>query len=129
MSNKKLWCVAIRPEFDSPYKQTPAVSKEVAEQVIARYRKMNHAMFQSEVIANSYDEYFQVQQWHGTRKDHIRKMFYTQEWFSQAMYQIFDMSNAEAIFERDDLVICYKQGSTPLITKDINEAKRFYEAV
>ncbi len=129
MSSKKLWCVAIRPEFDSLYKQTPAVSKEVAEQAIARYRKMNHAMFQSEVIANSYDEYFQVQQWHGTRKEHIRKMFYTQEWFSQAMYQIFDMSNAEAIFERDDLVICYKQGSTPLITKDINEAKRFYEAV
>lgn len=129
MSNKKLWCVAIRPEFDSPYKQTPAVSKEVAEQAVARYRKMNHAMFQSEVIANSYDEYFQVQQWHGTRKEHIRKMFYSQEWFSQAMYQIFDMSNAEAIFERDDLVICYKQGSTPLITKDINEAKRFYEAV
>lgn len=86
-------------------------------------------MFQSEVIANSYDEYFQVQQWHGTRKEHIRKMFYSQEWFSQAMYQIFDMSNAEAIFERDDLVICYKQGYTPLITKDINEAKRFYEAV
>ena len=129
MSSKKLWCVAIRPEFDSPFKQTPAVSKEVAEQAVARYRKMNHAMFNNEVIANSYDEYFQVQQWHGTRKEHIRKMFYTQEWFSQAMYQIFDMSNATAIFERDDLVICYKQGFTPLTTKDINEAKRFYEAV
>lgn len=129
MSNKKLWCVAIRPEFDSPYKQTPAVSKEVAEQVIARYRKMNHAMFQSEVIANSYDGFYQVQQWHGTRKEHIRKMFYTQEWFNQAMYQIFDMSNATAIFERDDLVICYRQGFAPLITKDINEAKHFYEAV
>lgn len=129
MSNKKLWCVAIRPEFDSPYKQTPAVSKEVAEQVIARYRKMNHAMFQSEVIANSYDGFYQVQQWHGTRKDHIRKMFYTQDWFNQPMYQIFDMSNAESLFKRDDLVICYKQGSTPLITKDINEAKRFYEVV
>lgn len=129
MSNKKLWCVAIRPEFDSPFKQTPAVSKEVAEQAVARYRKMNKAAFNDADYVSWCDEFYQVQQWHGTRKEHIRKMFYTQEWFSQAMYQIFDMSNAEAIFERDDLVICYKQGSTPLITKDINEAKRFYEAV
>lgn len=129
MSSKKLWCVAIRFEYDSPYKQSPAVSKEVAEQAVARYRKMNHAMFHSEVIADSYDGFYQVQQWHGTRKDHIRKMFYTQDWFNQPMYQIFDMSNAESLFKRDDLVICYKQGSTPLITKDINEAKRFYEVV
>lgn len=129
MSNKKLWCVAIRPEFDSPYKQTPAVSKEVAEQTIARYRKMNKAAFNDADYVSWCDGFYQVQQWHGTRKEHIRKMFYTQDWFNQPMYQIFDMSNAESVFSRDDLVICYKQGFTPLITKDINEAKRFYEAV
>lgn len=127
MSNKKLWCVAIRPEYDSPFKQSPAASKELAEQAVARYRKMNHHMFYCEEIANSYDEYYQVQQWHGTRKEHMNKMFYTQDWFNQPMYQIFDMTNAESLFKRDDLVICYRQGFAPITTKDINEAKAFYE--
>lgn len=127
MGNKKLWCVAIRPEYDSPFKQSPSASKELAEQAVARYRKLHHRMFHSEVIANAYDEFYQVQQWHGTRKEHMNKMFYTQDWFNQPMYQIFDMTNAESLFKRDDLVICYRQGFAPITTKDINEAKAFYE--
>ena len=30
MGSKKLWCVAMRPEYDSPFKQSPAASKELA---------------------------------------------------------------------------------------------------
>lgn len=127
MSNKKLWCVAMRPESDSPHKQSPAASKEIAEKAVARYRKINHHMFYSEVIANSYDEQFQVQQWHGTRKEHIRKMFYVQDWFNQPMFRIFDMSRAENAFKYEDFVICYKKGSAPIVTKDIEEARCFYE--
>ncbi|MCM1934583.1 hypothetical protein ACDI99_10270 [Acinetobacter radioresistens] len=127
MRSKKLWCVAIRPESDSPYEQWPAASKEIAERAVARYRKMNHAIFHSEVIANSYDEYFQVQQWHGTRREHIRKMFYTEEWLSQAMYQCFDLPTACKVFEYGEIVTCYKKGSSPLTTSNFEEAKRFYE--
>lgn len=128
MGNKKLWCVAIRPEADSPYEQTPAVSREVAQQAVARYRKMNKYAFSDDLDYVAWcDEFYQVQQWHGTRKDHIRKMFYTQDWFNQPMYQIFDMTNAESLFKRDDLVICYRQGFAPITTKDINEARAFYE--
>ena len=129
MGSKKLWCVAMRPEYDSPFKQSPAASKELAEQAVARYRKLHHRMFHSEVIANAYDEWFQVQQWHGTRKDHIRKMFYVQDWFNQPMFQIFDMSRAVDIFSREDIVICYKKGSAPIVTKDIEEARCFYEVL
>jgi len=127
MGSKKLWCVAMRPEYDSPFKQSPAASKELAEQAIARYRKINHHMFYCEEIANSYDEFYQVQQWHGTRKEHINKMFYTQDWFTQPMFQMFDMSRAENVFKYEDFVICYKKGSAPIVTKDIEEARRFYE--
>lgn len=127
MSNKKLWCVAMRPESDSPHKQSPAASKEIAEKAVARYKKIHHHMFYSEVIANAYDDHIQVQQWHGTRKEHIRKMFYVQDWFNQPMFRIFDMSRAENAFKYEDFVICYKKGSAPIVTKDIEEARCFYE--
>lgn len=126
MGNKKLWCVAIRPEADSHYEQTPAISREVAQQAVARYRKMTLAEG-NDFMIESFDDLIQVQQWHGTRKDHIRKMFYTQDWFNQPMFQIFDISRADDVFSRDDLVICYRQGFAPITTKDINEAKAFYE--
>ena len=126
MGNKKLWCVAIRPEADSPYEQTPAISREVAQQAVARYRKMTLAEG-NDFMIESFDDLIQVQQWHGTRKDHIRKMFYTQDWFNQPMFQIFNMSRADDVFSRDDLVICYRQGFAPITTKDINEARAFYE--
>ncbi len=129
MGNKKLWCVAIRPEADSPYEQTPAVSREVAQQAVARYKLINAAMFGGGPLAEWADLNFQVQQWHGTREDHIRGMSYTQDWFNQPMFQVFSLEQVDKIFSYRDLVICYKQGSTPLTTKDINEAKRFYEAV
>jgi len=56
-------------------------------------------------------------------------MFYTQGWFTQPMFQIFNMSRADDIFSREDIVICYKKGSAPIVTKDIEEARCFYEVV
>lgn len=126
MGNKKLWCVAIRPEADSPYEQTPAVSREVAHRAVARYKAMTLAEG-NDFMIKSFDDLIQVQQWHGTRKEHINKMFYTQDWFNQPMFQIFNMSRADDVFSRDDLVICYRQGFAPITTKDINEARAFYE--
>ncbi len=39
MSESTLWAVAMRPEGYSPFKQTPAASKEIAERAVERYRK------------------------------------------------------------------------------------------
>ena len=68
MGSKKLWCVAIRPEGDSPYKQSPAASKEIAERAVARYKSMTLAEG-NEFMIESFDDFIQVQQWHGTRKN------------------------------------------------------------
>ena len=127
MGSKKLWCVAMRTEYDSPFKQSQDETKELAEQAVARYRKLHHRMFHSEVIANAYDEWFQVQQWHGTRKEHENKCFYTEGWFKQSMYQCFDLQTACKVFKYGEIVQCYKKGSSPLITSNFEEAKRFYE--
>ena len=123
---KKLWCVAMRPEYDSPFKQTPAESKEIAQQAVDRYKAANKHSFVDTDFAAFCDEFYQVQQWHGTRKDHIRGMFYTKDWFNEPMYQISNMGEAQLAFGRDDLVLCKKEGSEPIVTKDIEEAKRFY---
>ena len=128
MSSKKLWCVAIRPEGDSPHEQTPAASKEIAERALARYR----AMVEKEgnrLILENFDDYFQVQQWHGSLKQHQSELFFTKAWFKEAMYQCFDLQTAEKVFQYGDLVQCYKKGSAPITTNDFEIAKRFYEAV
>ena len=126
MGSKKLWCVAMRPEYDSPFKQSPAASKEIAHRAVARYKAMTLAEG-NEFMIELFDDFIRVQQWHGTRKEHINKMFYTQDWFTQPMFQIFGMSRAENVFKYEDFVICYKKGSAPIVTKDIEEARCFYE--
>ncbi|EKU67813.1 hypothetical protein ACINWC136_2808 [Acinetobacter pittii] len=42
------------------------------------------------------------------------------------MYQCFDLKTAERVFKFDEIVICYKKGSAPLVTKSFDEAKQFY---
>ena len=126
MGSKKLWCVAMRPEYDSPFKQSPAASKELAERAVERYRAMWKAEGNKFMI-ESFDDLIQVQQWHGTRKEHINKMFYTDGWFKQSMYQCFDLQTACKVFKYGEIVQCYKKGSSPLITSNFEEAKRFYE--
>lgn len=125
MESKKLWCVGMRPEDDSPHEQTPAASKEIAERAIERYRAMWKAEG-NEFMIESFDDFIQVQQWHGTRKEHINKMFYNENWFNEAMYQCKNMTQAEQAFKYGEIVHCYK-GAVELVTSDFEEAKRFYE--
>ena len=126
MGSKKLWCVAMRPEYDSPFKQSPAASKEIAHRAVTRYKAMTLAEG-NEFMIESFDDLIQVQQWHGTRKEHINKMFYTGGWFKQSMYQCFDLQTACKVFKYGEIVQCYKKGSSPLITASFDEARRFYE--
>ena len=126
MGSKKLWCVAIRPEGDSPHQQSPSASKEIAHRAVTRYKAMALAEG-NEFMIESFDDLIQVQQWHGTRKEHINKMFYTNGWFKQPMYQCFDLPTACKVFKYGETVQCYKKGSSPLITSNFDEAKRFYE--
>ncbi|MCU4320638.1 hypothetical protein KTH44_16090 [Acinetobacter bereziniae] len=126
MSKKNLWCVAIRPEGDSPHEQLPAVSKEIAIRVLARLKKMAEAEKNSFML-EIFDDCFRVQQWHGTRKEHLKKMFYTEDWFKEPMYQCFDLSTACKVFEYGEIVECHKKASTSLITSDFEKAKSFYE--
>ena len=67
MEDNKLWCVGICPEGDSPHEQQPAQSKEIAERALARYRAMTKAEG-NQFMIESFDEYFQVQEWEGTAK-------------------------------------------------------------
>lgn len=124
MGSKKLWCVAIRPEGDSPYKQSPAASKEIAERAVTRYKSMTLAEG-NEFMIESLEDLIQVQQWHGTRKEHINKMFYTEGWFKEPMYQCKNIEQMEKVFKYDEIVHCYN-GDQELITDDYEEAKRFY---
>ena len=125
MENNKLWCVGICPEDDSPHEQSPAVSKEIAERALARYRAMTKAEG-NEFMIESFDEYFQVQEWEGTTEEHQKQMFYTEDWFKEPMYQCKNMQQAEQAFKYGEIVHCYKD-SAELITSDFDEAKRFYE--
>ena len=125
MGSKKLWCVAMRPEYDSPFKQSPAASKEIAHRAVARYKAMALAEG-NEFMIESFDEYFQVQEWEGTTEEHQKQMFYTEGWFKEPMYQCKNMQQAEQAFKYGEIVHCYKD-SAELITSDFDEAKRFYE--
>lgn len=125
MENNKLWCIGICPEDDSPHEQSPAASKEIAERALARYRAMTKAEG-NEFMIESFDEYFQVQEWEGTTEEHQKQMFYTEDWFKEPMYQCKNMQQAEQAFKYGEIVHCYKDG-VELITSDFDEAKRFYE--
>ena len=99
--------------------------QEIAERALARYRAMTKAEG-NEFMIESFDEYFQVQEWEGTTEEHQKQMFYTEDWFKEPMYQCKNMQQAEQAFKYGEIVHCYKDG-VELITSDFDEAKRFYE--
>ncbi|MBP4545852.1 hypothetical protein ITF83_19205, partial [Acinetobacter baumannii] len=103
MSESTLWAVAMRPEGYSPFKQTPAASKEIAERAVERYRKM-HEKEGNNFFLEIFDDVIKVQKWHGSRKDHIKNLFYVESWFSEPMYQCFDLKTAERVFKFDEIV-------------------------
>ena len=127
MEDNKLWCVGICPEDDSPHEQSPAASKEIAERALARYRAMTKAEG-NQFMIESFDEYFQVQEWEGTVEAHQEQMFYTEDWFKEPMYQCKNMQQAEQVFKYGEIVHCYKNGAE-LITSDLKEAQLFYEVM
>ena len=127
MGSKKLWCVAMRPEGDSPHQQSPAASKEIAHRAVARYKAMALAEG-NQFMIESFDEYFQVQEWEGTAEVHQEQMFYTEDWFKEPMYQCKNMQQAEQVFKYSEIVHCYKDGAE-LITSDFEEVFSFYEVV
>lgn len=127
MEKNKLWCVGICPEDDSPHEQSPAASKEIAERALARYRTMTKAEG-NQLMIESFDEYFQVQEWEGTAEEHQEQMFYTEDWFKEPMYQCKNMQQAEQVFKYGEIVHCYKNGAE-LITSDLKEAQLFYEVM
>jgi len=124
MESKKLWCVAIRPECDSPHEQTPAASRDIAERALARYLKMQKAEG-IQVILEYFDHFFEVQEWNGSPAEHKANLLYTEDWFSMAMYQCKNIEQAERVFKYDELVHC-KNGAESIVTRDFDEAKRFY---
>ncbi|MEG2269048.1 MAG: hypothetical protein RSC68_32535, partial [Acinetobacter sp.] len=107
MSKSDLYCVAMRPEDDSPFKQYPAVSREIAQQAVDRYKRM-HEKEGNEFFLEIFDDIIQVQKWRGTRKDHIRNMFYSISWFEQAMYQCFNLETAQRVFKFGEIVNCFE---------------------
>ncbi|HAV56930.1 MAG: hypothetical protein A2003_13345 [Acinetobacter sp. GWC1_38_13] len=126
MSNSELWCVAIRPECDSPFEQCPAAYKELAEKAVARYKSMNEREG-NEFALEIFDDCFEVQVWEGTAEDHAKDMFYTESWFNEAMYWCDSLEMAERVFKFGEIVDCHKKGYPILKTSDFEEAKRFFE--
>jgi len=126
MSKSKLWCVAMRPECDSPFEQCPAASKELAEKAVARYKSMNEKEG-NEFALEIFDDCCDVQVWEGSEEDHAKEMFYTESWFSEAMYWCDSLEMAERVFKFCEIVDCHKKGFPILKTSDFEKAKRFYE--
>lgn len=126
MSKSKLWCVAIRPEGDSHFEQCPAASKELAEKAVARYKSMNEKEG-NEFVLEIFDYCLEVQVWEGSEEDHAKEMFYTESWFSEAMYWCDSLEMAERVFKFGEIVDCHKKGFPILKTSDFEKAKRFYE--
>ena len=126
MSRSDLWCVAIRPECDSHFEQCPAASKELAEKAVARYKSMNEKEG-NEFVLEIFDYCFEVQVWEGSEEDHAKEMFYTESWFSEAMYWCDSLEMAERVFKFGEIVDCHKKGFPILKTSDFEKAKRFYE--
>ncbi|MEX5443539.1 hypothetical protein WCE14_09230 [Acinetobacter schindleri] len=127
MTEQKMWCVAIAPEDDTELEQAPAVSKEIAERAVARYRAM-HTAEGNKFLIESFDELIQVQEWKGTPEEHKNAEFiYDEAWFGEPMYQCKNLEQAVQVFKYGEIVHCYKLDGAELITSDFEQAKSFYE--
>ena len=54
----------------------------------------------NEFMIESFDEYFQVQEWEGTAKEHQKQMFYTEDWFKEQtrqMWLMWEKAKAQAV--------------------------------
>ena len=122
--SKLLWCVEMAEEPDSPFKQIPATSKAIAQRVVKRYHEINNNSYRTD-IAKSANNCIRVAMWHGLAEEHIVELL-NEAWFDLPMFKCDSADRIDQAFKAKDLVECTHQDKV-LVTKDIEEAKRFYE--
>lgn len=125
--SKLLWCVEVAEEPDSPFEQVPAASKEIAQRAVKRYKEINKNSY-SKDLAECADGCIRIAMWDGTTEDHAENMLFDDAWFSLPMFVCQSPDRIDMAFKAQDLVECEHKGQT-LITKDIDEARRFFEVV
>ena len=124
--SKLLWCVEMAEEPDSPFEQIPAISKDIAHRVIKRYHAMHNNSYHNKDIADSVNSHIRVSMWHGAPEDHAKKILFDEAWFDLPMFNCNSEKQIDQAFKAKDLVKCTHQDKV-LVTKDIDEAKRFFE--
>lgn len=73
-----LWAVEIAPEPGAKFEQFPAESKQVAQQVVDRYRYMNRLEFEGYTATiNAVNDCIRVNVWAGSKAQHAKDMLYT----------------------------------------------------
>lgn len=63
--------------------------------------------------------------WHGLAEEHIVDLL-NEAWFDLSLFKCDSPDHIEMAFKAKDLVKCTHQGKV-LVTKDVDEAKRFSE--
>lgn len=126
--SKLLWCVEIAEEPDSPFEQIPASSKDVAQRAVKRYHKMHNNAYENKDLVCLMNDSIQVHLWHSTEEEFNKasaEFVFDEAWFELPMYDCNSIDQIDLTFKYGDLVEC-KNGGQVLITKDIEEAKRFF---
>ena len=124
--SKLLWCVEMAEEPDSPFEQTPASSKSIAQRVVKRYHEINNNSYDTD-IAKSMNNCIRVAMWHGLAEEHIVDLL-NEAWFDLSLFKCDSPDHIEMAFKAKDLVKCTHKGNV-LITKDIEEAKQFFGVI
>lgn len=123
--SKLLWCIEMAEEPDSPFEQIPASSKSIAQRAVKRYRAMHSNSFHNKDIAQSVNNCIRVSMWDGTPEEHVAKILFNEAWFDLPMFKCDSADRIDQAFKAKDLVKCTHQDKV-LVTKDIDEAKRFF---
>lgn len=123
--SKLLWCVEIAEEPDSPFEQIPATSKAIAQRAVKRYHTMHSNSFQNKDIAQSVNNCVRVSMWNSIPEEHVAKILFNEAWFDLPMFKCDSADQIDQAFKAKDLVKCTNQDKV-LVTKDIDEAKRFF---
>ena len=126
--SKLLWCVEMAEEPDSPFEQIPATSKAIAQRAVKRYHTMHSNSFHDKDIAQSANNCIRVSMWNGIPEEHVAKILFNEAWFDLPMFKCDSADRIDQAFKAKDLVKCTHQGKV-LVTKDIDEAKRFFGVV
>ena len=124
--SKLLWCVEMAEEPDSPFEQTPASCKSIAQRVVKRYHEINNNSYDTD-IAKSMNNCIRVAMWHGLAEEHIVDLL-NEAWFDLSLFKCDSPDHIEMAFKAKDLVKCTHKGNV-LITKDIEEAKQFFGVI